>query len=306
MKRSIEETICMPTLGPDARRSERAPGKAVLAWLLALVLALAGLALAQTQEPVEPVDPVGEGTAMVRFVNLSPNADPAQISLTNSDGAVVSLMGLDDLPYGEASSYLPVPAGSYDLTVTVGAADGGDLPLGVAQPFVGSAPQGTTFSDDGRYTVALIGLIVPESFDDDGNDTGFWGWLRNLFGSDAANRDALALRIEVLTDDAATDFPAEEARVRVVHAAPGLAPIDLVASGDRGVVVGNLVFGETSGYQTLAASETLLELRASDSQVVLLDLSDDPVDVGSVHTVFVIGTPVEDMPVDALVFADGR
>ena len=225
---------------------------------LAAVL-LAGVAVAQN---AQPVDPVGADNGMVRFLNLAPNATPVTLALSNDDGAVVALTEFESLAYGAQTAYIPVPAGGYDMTITVGDSST-QLPAGYTAPYVVSAPNRLDVGDGGYYTVAVLGLLVPENFDDTSDD-GFLGWLRDLFGGDTpADRDALALRVEVLDDDVYADFGADEARVRVVHAAPGAAAVDLVSTSDRGVVASGIAFDEVSGYHTLATGELGLTLRGA-------------------------------------------
>ena len=266
---------------------------------LAAVL-LAGVAVAQN---AQPVDPVGADNGMVRFLNLAPNATPVTLALSNDDGAVVALTEFESLAYGAQTAYIPVPAGGYDMTITVGDSST-QLPAGYTAPYVVSAPNRLDVGDGGYYTVAVLGLLVPENFDDTSDD-GFLGWLRDLFGGDTpADRDALALRVEVLDDDVYADFGADEARVRVVHAAPGAAAVDLVSTSDRGVVASGIAFDEVSGYHTLATGELGLTLRGADSDVELADLSSYMLEPGRNHTVFLIGTPFEGVPLEALVLSD--
>lgn len=271
------------------------------AGILALAtLLLAGVVAAQN---AEPVDPVGGDRGMVRFINLAPNATPVTLSLSNNDGAVVAFTEFEGLAYGAQTAYVPVPVGDYDMTIAVGD-EATQLPVGFTAPYVVAAPNRLNVGDGGYYTVAVLGLLVPETFDDTSDD-GFLGWLRDLFGGDApANRDALALRVEVLDDDLHANFNADEARVRVVHAAAGAAAVDLVSASDRGVVASGIGFGEVSGYHTLATGELGLNLRAADSDLELANLSTHTLEPGRNHTVFLIGTPFEGVPLEAVLLTD--
>jgi hypothetical protein len=189
------------------------------------------------------------------------------------------------------------------MTINVGD-ESTQLPAGFTAPYVISAPNRLDVADGGYYTVALVGLLVPENFEDDGAD-GFVGWLRDLFGGDTpADRDALALRVMVLDDDLHANFAADEARVRVVHAAPGAAAVDLVSTSDRGVVASAVNFGDVSGYHTLGSGEMGLSLRGAGSDAEIANLSTFTLDLGTSHTVFVIGTPFEGVPLEAKVFSE--
>lgn len=277
------------------------PARLRLGLLALIVLVMAGAAAAQN---AEPVDPVGTDRGMVRFVNLSPNATPVTLSLANNDGAVVALTEFEGLAYGAQTAYVAVPAGGYDMTLTVGD-ETSQLPVGFTAPHVTSAPNRLDVGDGGYYTVAVLGLLVPETFDDADPNDGFLGWLGDLFGGDApADRDVLGLRVEVLDDDLNASFGADEARIRVVHAAPGATAVDLVSSSDRGVVASGIAFGEVSGYHTVGANELGLSLRGADSEIELANLSTQTLGVGSSHTVFLIGTPFEGVPLEAVVLSD--
>lgn len=82
------------------------------------------------------------GNAHVRFVHASPNAPAVDITLT--DGTVL----FADYVFGEASGYLPVPGGSYDLEVR----------LAGTSTVVLSLP-GITLAADNVYTVFATGLV---------------------------------------------------------------------------------------------------------------------------------------------------
>lgn len=270
---------------------------------MAVALSFAGLAIAQ--QPSAPLTQPAEGHALVRFVNLAPNATPISVALTHEDGGAVALTALDALPYGGNSDYHELRAGTYDMTISVGDASS-QLPPGFTAPYLVAAPDRLSVSEGGYYTVALMGLLLPENFEDtSADDDGFFGWLRGLFGGDTpADRDALALRVEVFDDDLNTDFAADEARVRLIHAAPGAAPVDLVSASDRGVIIGGVAFGDVSGYHVLAGNELGLSLRAAGSEAEVSDLAAHALSVGNSHTVFLIGTPFEGVPLQTLVYSN--
>jgi len=96
---------------------------------------------------------VPDGEARVRVVHASPDA-PA-VDVTVGDGATTLV---DDLPFGEATDFLGVPAGDYELEVRP--ADGGDP--------VAEIP--ATFEDGAVYTAFAAGYLTP---DDEPTDEGF-------------------------------------------------------------------------------------------------------------------------------------
>jgi len=264
-----------------------------------MIALLLGAAIAQQATP--PVDPARTETGMVRFVNLSPNATPVTFALSNADGVVVTMAAEEALAYGAQSDYYEVPAGEYEMTVSVGDASS-QLPPGFTAPYLVVAPNDLGVADDSYQTVVVMGLLVPETFDDVDDESGFVGWLRDLFGGDTpADRDALGLRVEVLDDDLGAEFGAGEGRVRVVHAAPGATAVDLVSLGDAGVVAGDVAFGQVSGFHTLEADDLSLAVRATGSDAELANLSTQSLGAGSSHTIFLIGTPFEGVPLEAKV-----
>jgi hypothetical protein len=109
---------------------------------------------------------------------------------------------------------------------------------------------------------------------------------------------------------------------RLVHAAPGIAPVSLVslAAGgaaqdttaqdtaaqntaqDVDVLINDVPFGDVSNYSDLDPAQlTNVELRIEESPAAALSLSDTTLEPNTVYTLFVIGTPVNDEPLEVLV-----
>lgn len=82
------------------------------------------------------------GNAHVRFVHLSPDAPAVDIAVAG--GPVV----IGNIAFGEASSYTPVPAGSYDLEVRLAGTNTVVLPL-----------PGIALADGDVYTAYAFGLV---------------------------------------------------------------------------------------------------------------------------------------------------
>jgi uncharacterized cupredoxin-like copper-binding protein len=162
-----------------------------------------------------------------------------------------------------------------------------------------------TFRANRSYTVAIIGLVLPGEALDGAEEGGFFAWLRGLFaGDDPADRDVLALRFEVIEEDLDAFVAPDAARIRVVHAAPGSAHLDVAVAGERGTLVRDLDFGDLSRYVTLQAADTTLEVRPTGSRAVALDLSGIDLGLGMIHTIFITGTPIEEVPLEAVVLSD--
>ena len=407
---------------------------------------------AAAQDPVQPVEPMPQENAMVRFVHLSPNAESADVSLigTNEEGVSLTPEELTNLAYQDVTDYIEVPAGEYRVTLGVAAVDVDDdnavedpaeptetvvevwlvdgaiemmseVPAGLVTfevindgttehdlaiegvfdgtngplapgetatvtvdlepgsyrvycPVEDHAEQGMeleltvteaaegaeaeqaaepaeaeeaeeaeeqeaaeadepeeveaeeveeaeertgvdldtpaieqtlNFGANRHYTVAIIGLVLPEEVHEVEEEDGFFDWLRRLFtGEDPADPDILGIRFELLEDDMEAFIDPDQARIRAVHAAPGSANMDVAVAGERGTLVRNVGFGDVSRYVNLEAGETMLEVRPTGSRVVALDLSQVDFELGMIHTIFVTGTPIEAVPLEAVVLSD--
>jgi hypothetical protein len=88
---------------------------------------------------------VPDGEARVRVVHASPDAPAVDVTVGDGETTLV-----DDLPFGEATAALTVPAGDYDLEIRP--ADGGDP--------VAEIP--ATFEDGGVYTALAAGYLTPD------------------------------------------------------------------------------------------------------------------------------------------------
>lgn len=293
--------------------------------VLALVLPL-GWAAAQ-EAPAPEV-------AFVRVAHLSPNAPEVSINLTSTEegGQTLAPDKLSGLGYRDTTDYLEVPAGEYDV---------------VLETPEGNLTETLSFNASAYYTVAALGLVIPgnlgEQSDTQDEEDGFFSFLGNIF-SDGADQDSLELRLAsydddpplsaleaqptdvgVGTDPAVTDpaaTPAEPAgdpvggaapvpqfaRVRLIHAAPGTAPVSLVnvtgaaqEDGEANTVVSDLAFADASSYNDLEPAEASgLEVRIEGSAAAILTLEDVSFSPNEVYTLFVIGTPVEEAPLETL------
>lgn len=233
--------------------------------------------------------------AMLRVAHLSPNAREVSISLSRDDEtAAPSLEELEGLEYGEVSDYFELPSGGYTVTLT--AADDEDSV---------TITESINLNADNYQTLAILGLVLAGLDDaEEAEEGGLLDWLGGLFtGERARDRDALGLHMTLFADDLDSAFQTNEARLRLVHAAPGLGDLDLVSAAEREVIVSRLSFGNASNYQntTMVAD---LEVHPADSRAVLIDLSDEGVETGIVTTIFVIGTPVVELPHEAVLVSD--
>jgi hypothetical protein len=168
---------------------------------------------------VYPIDlsPVTEGNARVQVLHASPDA-PAVDILANG-GALV-----EGLSFPDASGYLEVPAGSYDVEVAVSGTN--DIALDLP---------GVPFDAGQVYNVIAIGEVAE-------------GTLTVL--PLVAPADAAAGSADTGAADAAA-ASAGDAQVRITHASPDAPAVDIWVNGQPAVT--NLAFGEDTGLIALPA-----------------------------------------------------
>lgn len=262
------------------------------ATVMASLLVSLGL-LASAQDANQPATTqTAEDTAMIRVIDLSPNAASVGLRLegTREGGAVISTDQMSSLAYKDMTDYMEVPAGEY--TATLSAEGNADL------------DQTVTFGAQNAYTVAVIGLVLPgedANAEDQGGD--FFTWLEGLFGGDTERRDALALRLVVVQDDLNRVVRDGQTVLRAVHASPGTENIDVAFDGERGSVIGDLSYGDVSRYHDVDLSQNAgnLVVRIAGSQAVALDLDEAQFEPNTVNTIYVTGTSLEETPLEAII-----
>lgn len=262
--------------------------------LLSVLLVTSASFVASAQEAAQPADPgvdplaVAAG-ALVRFVHASPNAGAANVVVTSSTA------GLDErhvveLDFTLATEYLRLPEGRFEITVEPLGRDGDGMVM---------AEQLHTIPG-GVYTVALVGLWLDEPEGEAAPGDGLLEWIQGLFTSD---RPELALRALVL-DDAGGSAPGpERVAYRIVHAAPGTDRVELVhVRDDDADVLQGVSYLEASGFSDVEPDGGALEVRAAGSAATIDVLPQDQHAPGLIHTVFLVGTPIEEAaPLQALV-----
>lgn len=232
-------------------------------------------------------------SAWVRVLNLSPNAGDVDFSFvpTAADAtAPATPEFMRAVGYEGHGTYVEVPAGNYELNLA-------------------SMPEANRSFDvsSGRfYTVVLLGLELPPEAQAEATDEsgGFMGWLRGLFGGDDGG-DAYTLDVLVLEDDLYQNNLESESLVRVVNAAPGTEAVTLAVTGESGTLTGNAAYGAATGTNRVDAAEFSgpLELRLAGSRAAVIPLEDMQFAPGTVNTVFLVGTPIESAPLQALVLS---
>ena len=259
-----------------------------------VTLVAAGAIALAVVAPALPDDERDPPYAMVRFAHASPNAEIEQLFLLDGDGSVVDPELDSDLEYLDVTPYAAVPPGNYEVVVHLAGTD--DRP---AAEVVLPQPFGTV---GGRsYTVAIIGLVMPEVLEDP--DDGFIAWLQDLFAADPPDPSLQAL---VLNGVRATPVPEGETDVRLAHAAPGTDSIDLaiVHPQETAAVLETVSFGEVSGYTTVVPTAGELELRIAGSEAAVIDLAGHELATATRYTILFTGTPIEDVPLRVLLLPE--
>ncbi len=257
--------------------------------LAATLLFLGGTHAQQAEPPAPSPDtplPVFD-EAMVRFVHVSPNAGTVEVALSTADGGAAERHAVE-LDYLETTEYRPVREGSFDITLVAAALD--DDPIVLAEQV--QAMRG------GYYTVALLGLALDETEAEEADD-GFLAWLQDLFTPD---RPELALRAVVLDDVGVAGVGPRGAALRVVHAAPGTDTLEFVhVHGDTTEVLASVSYLDVSTFIDIVPEVGTFEMRAEGADATISEVEGIDHAPGRIHTIFLAGTPIDDVPLESLV-----
>lgn len=232
----------------------------------------------------------------VRFVHASPNAVIEDFVVLDADGEpAIDRAAIGDLAYLDATPFMSIAEGTYTFRVRL--ADVDDAPSEEV-----TLPQTLNVVAGNSYTVAIIGLVVPEVFEDPSE--GFLAWLQDLF---TADHEEPALQAMIFDGVRTTPVPGDEVDVRIAHVATGTEPVDLVIdhANDTSGVLGTVSYTEVSGYNTMRPEAGTLQVRIAGSDVVVTEISEEEVAPGARYTIMLTGTPIEDVPLEVLVLADG-
>lgn len=262
--------------------------------VLAALLVASAVFVVSAQEPAPPAEPgvdplVVAAGALVRFVHASPNAGASNVVLTSST-AGHDERHVVELDFMEVTEYQRLPEGRFEITVEPVGRDGDGMVM---------ADQLHTIPG-GVYTVALVGLVLDEPEGETAPGGALLDWIQGQFTSD---RPDLALRALVL-DDAGGSAPGpERVAYRIVHVAPGTDRVELVhVRDDDADVLEGVSYLEASGFSDVEPNVGALEVRAAGSTATIDVLPQDQHAPGLIHTVFLVGTPIEEAsPLRALV-----
>jgi hypothetical protein len=229
--------------------------------------------------------PASASQVKVRVAHLSPDAPPVDVCLAPAgtgrfSGPVIEAAGgAAGLAYGQATRYLDLDAGAYDVRIV--AADATDCATSLVPDTTDVVLEAGL-----ALTVAATGLAAP-----------------------AAEEPAFAL--VPFVDE--TDVAAGKVKVRFIHASPGTPPVDVGAGTGTSfaplftAVAFPTVDAELSpaGYlETDPVSNATLSARATGTDADALVIPGVSVPAGAIVTVFAIGLLDGDPPLAVLVCAD--
>lgn len=214
--------------------------------IFAVVWAIAGLNLSN---PTITVSAEEIGIAYLRGVHASPDG-------SNLDLYVNGARVLENLAYGNASNWLPLPAGqTYEVAIRPAKAPADSDPL---------AEGSYTLTKDASLAVVALGLMNPTN------------------GEPSLALHAYAVnRLD----------PKGNARIDVIHAAPDTAAIDVLING--GAVIRTLSFGRKNlvPLEVPALDPVDIQITLADqTDQIVLDQPDFRLESGTIYTILAVGT----------------
>ncbi len=106
----------------------------------------------------------------------------------------------------------------------------------------------------------------------------------------------------VLEDDN-SPVPQGQARVRFVHVAPNAPPVDVAPQGGS-LLFSNIAYLGVGGYELVDAGTVTLEVREAGTENVLLTVPDVNLESCAVYTIWAMGLPEGDPPLEAVTSTD--
>jgi len=205
--------------------------------------------------------------AHVRVAHLSPDAPPVDVCIAPAstgvfDRALLKTLGsTSGLSYGDVTTYVDLPVGSYDARIVD--ANASDCSIGAVKDATGISV------DDGETaTIGAIGDLDP---------------------SGAAANDP-ALHLAVFADDMSAN--ASMTKVRFIHASPGTPAVDVgLGSGQSFVkVFADVVFGTATAYATTTpVTATPVAARLANQSSDALVVPDVSLAANDITTAIAIG-----------------
>ena len=185
---------------------------------------------------------VGGGEAKLRVAHASPDA-PAVDVYVNGGKAI------ENLAFREVTDYLEIPAGDYEIAVTVAGTD-----TTVFGPV-------TVTLDAEDYTAVALGEVFSE-------DTDF--------------------TVSLFEDTNGANIGSDEARIRAIHASPDAPAVDVTVNDGALTIFEDVAFGESSGYAVVPAGTYEVEIRPAGGGDPVFE-AEVTFDGRSTYTAFAMG-----------------
>ena len=272
-----------------------------------------GLAIAGSQDPL--VNDTGFPDASdYAFINPGTydlevrNADSGEVLTTSPGftveaGQVYDLIALGAAGGGQPALLALTTPAAIPCSETLGIGEMVDSCLRVihASPdagpvdvYIGDSPiaKGLEFGDASEFTATPSGeqqlRVVPagQPVDQAVIDT-TQGLTIGAAGQVLISGTADALQATIMGVDLRA-LPANQARVRVIHASPDLDAIDVAVAGDQTPFEG-IAFRDASGYVVFDAGTVTFQLRENGTDTLLLEAADVPLEAGMVYDIVAIG-----------------
>jgi Domain of unknown function (DUF4397) len=230
--------------------------------------------------------------AHLRIAHLSPDAPSVDVCLAAAGtqafakAPLLRSLGATGLDYGQVTTYVDVPAASYDVRVVHASAPG------CATPAIPDT-LGLAVAADLTATVAAIGELEPAG---------------------PAVKDP-ALRLAVFADD--TTVAPDKVKLRFIHASPGTPAVDVGLGTGTAFqrVFANVAFGKVAvhpplenGYVETAPFAQSVTARLAGASTDALVVPHVALEAGSISTAFAVGGKTGDTtrPLRVLLCSDLR
>ena len=182
--------------------------------------------------PVIATDVAPSSKARVRLVHTAPDAPAVDVKVGNGSGAAL----FTAVSFKNATNYIDVDAGTYDLAVTAHGSTAEVVVLG-----------GVTLENGKVYSVVARGTL-------DGSDN-------------------TPFEVRAFIDDASgaayADLQPATAMVKVIHASPDAPAVDLYVDGSK--AGSGLAFPGNTGYLTVGAGTRALKVTPAGSMTAVID-----------------------------------
>lgn len=218
-----------------------------------------------------PVTAIADGNIRAQVVHAASAAPAVDIYVTAPEAVLADEQAVATLAFGEFSGQLDVPAGDYQIRVTLA----GDVD--------------TVVYDTGTLTLAAGSDLVIAAV----NNT-------------AAGAAPIALQVANGTDAAIVYDQNTGSDIRVVHAAADAPAVDVFLNNGAEPAIADLAFGEFAGYVEIPAGEYLVDVAAANGGPTVLDDLPLATAAGAQYSVYAVGALADESLTLAVLGEDSR